>query len=58
MCEAETLIYDDKVLATWRAPKPSFRLDSKKLERDHPEIANRYKTPVQNSRRLVIKHTN
>ena len=58
MGEAETLIYDDKVLATWRAPKPSFRLDSKKLERDHPEIANRYKTPVQNSRRLVIKHAN
>ncbi len=56
MGEAETLTYNDKVLATWRAPKPSFRLDSKKLERDHPEIANRYKTPVQNSRRLVIKH--
>jgi putative phage-type endonuclease len=55
MGEAETLTYQGKVLATWKAPKPSFRLDSKKLETDHPEIASNYKIPVQNSRRLVIK---
>jgi len=55
MGEAESLLYQGKVLATWKAPKPSFRLDSKRLEQDHPEIANNYKTPVQNSRRLVIK---
>ncbi len=58
MGEAETLTYEGKVLVTWKAPKPSFRLDSKRLEIDHPEIATNYKTAVQNSRRLVIKHVN
>ena len=55
MGEAETLTYQGKVIATWRAPKPSFRLDSKRLELEHPQIASNYKIPVQNSRRLVIK---
>ena len=55
MGEAETLTYQGKVLATWKAPKPSFRLDSKSLEQDHPQITSNYKIPVQNSRRLVIK---
>jgi putative phage-type endonuclease len=55
MQEAETLTYQGKILATWKAPKPSYRLDSKQLEIDHPEIALNYKVPVQNSRRLVIK---
>ena len=58
MGEAETLTYQGKVLATWKAPKPSFRLDSKRLETDHPQIAGNYKIPVQNSRRLVIKELN
>jgi predicted phage-related endonuclease len=55
MGAAETLTYQGKVLATWKAPKTSFRLDSKTLEQEHPEIASHYKIPVQNSRRLVIK---
>jgi putative phage-type endonuclease len=55
---AETLTYQGKVLATWKAPKASFRLDSKQLELDHPEIASHYKIPVQNSRRLVVKSIN
>ena len=55
MGEAETLTYQGKVLATWKAPKPSFRLDSKTLEQEHPQIASNYKIPIQNSRRLVIK---
>jgi predicted phage-related endonuclease len=55
MGQAEILTYENQVLATWKAPKPSFRLDAKKLEIEHPEIYANYKTPVQNSRRLVIK---
>ena len=55
MGEAELLIYQGQTLATWKAPKPSFRLDCKRLELDHPEITVDYKMPVQNSRRLVIK---
>jgi predicted phage-related endonuclease len=58
MQEAETLTYQGKVLATWKAPKPSFRLDSKRLELDHPEITSKYKVQVQNSRRLVVKQIN
>ena len=58
MGEAESLTYQGKVLATWKAPKPSFRLDSKRLELEHPEIASNYKMPVQNSRRLVVKQIN
>jgi predicted phage-related endonuclease len=58
MQEAETLTFQGKVLATWKAPKPSFRLDSKRLELDHPEITGNYKVPVQNSRRLVVKQVN
>lgn len=56
MGQAELLTYQGKTLATWKAPKPSLRLDSKQLEADYPDIAELYKTPVQNSRRLVIKH--
>ena len=55
MGEAELLTYQGRTLASWKAPKPSFRLDSKALELEHPEIASNYKIPVQNSRRLVIK---
>jgi putative phage-type endonuclease len=55
MGKAELLTYQGRTLATWKAPKPSFRLDSKRLELDHPEIASSYKLPIQNSRRLVIK---
>jgi len=56
MQDAEVLTFAGQMLATWKAPKPSFRLDAKQLEAEHPELANLYKTPVQNSRRLVIKH--
>jgi len=55
MGEAELLTFQGRTLASWKAPKPSFRLDSKALELDHPEITSNYKIPVQNSRRLVIK---
>ena len=55
MGEAELLTYQGRTLASWKAPKPSFRLDSKRFEQEHPEIASNYKIPVQNIRRLVIK---
>jgi putative phage-type endonuclease len=55
MKEAEVLTYKGQILATWKAPKPSFRLDGKRLEIEHPDIANNYKLPIQNNRRLIIK---
>ena len=55
MKEAEVLSYQGNVVAIWKAPKPSFRLDGKRLEMEEKEIFERFKMPVQNSRRLVIK---
>jgi putative phage-type endonuclease len=51
-CESD---YQGQVLATWKSPKQSYRLDSKKLEIEHPELIPQYQVPIQNSRRLVIK---
>ena len=55
MGQSESLTFQGKILATWKAPKPSFKLDGKRLELEHPEITINYKMPIQNSRRLVIK---
>jgi putative phage-type endonuclease len=55
MGEAEQLTYQGQVLATWKSPKQSYRLDSKRLEHEHPELIPQYQIPIQNSRRLVIK---
>ena len=55
MKEAEVLSFQGNVIATWKAPKPSFRLDSKRLEQEEKGVFERFKMPVQNSRRLVIK---
>ena len=55
MGDAETLLYQGQILATWKSPKESYRLDSKRLEADQPELCKKYKLPVQSSRRLVIK---
>jgi hypothetical protein len=55
MGAAELLTYQGKTLATWKAPKPSFRLDSKRFEFEHPDLASSYQLAIQNSRRLVIK---
>lgn len=55
MGEAELLTYQGKVLATWKSPKPSYRIDSKRLEAEHPELIPQYQVPIQTSRRLIIK---
>lgn len=57
MQEADTLTWQGKTLATWKAPKPSFRLDTKKLTDAHPQLAAQYQMPIANSRRLVIKES-
>jgi putative phage-type endonuclease len=55
MQDAEILTFDGQTLATWKAPKPSLRLDTKKLTEEHPDLVHQYQVPIQNSRRLVIK---
>lgn len=55
MQEAEVLTHQGQVLATWKAPKPSSRIDTKKLSLEHPDLIQAYQFQVANSRRLVIK---
>lgn len=55
MQDAEVLTYHGQTLATWKAPKPSLRLDAKRLSEEHPDLIHQYQVPIQNSRRLVIK---
>lgn len=55
MQDAEILTFDGQTLATWKSPKPSFRLDAKRLTEGHPDLVHQYQVPIQNSRRLVIK---
>jgi len=57
MQDADTLSFNGNVLATWKAPKPSFKLDAKTFTQDHPDLAAQYQTPIANSRRLVIKES-
>ncbi len=55
MQDAEILTFNGQTLATWKAPKPSLRLDAKRLTEEHPDLVDQYQVPIQNSRRLVIK---
>ena len=55
MQDAEILTYQDQILATWKAPKPSLRIDTNRLSMDHPKLISEYQVPVLNSRRLLVK---
>jgi predicted phage-related endonuclease len=55
MQDAELLILDGKTIATWKTPKPSLRVDTKRLTEDHPDIIAQYQVESASSRRLVIK---
>ena len=55
MGQAESLYYQGQLLATWKAPKASYRLDAKRIEQERPDLFEQYRTPVQNSRRLIVK---
>jgi putative phage-type endonuclease len=55
MADAEVLTYFGKPIVTWKAPKPSYRIDTKRLSLEHPELIKAYHKPIQSSRRFVIK---
>jgi len=55
MADAEVLTYLGKPVITWKAPKPSYRIDTKRLSLDHPELIKTYQSQVINSRRFVVK---
>lgn len=53
--DAEALTYAGRTIATWKAPKPSRRVDTKALIEAHPDIAREYEREVENPRRLLLK---
>jgi predicted phage-related endonuclease len=55
MADAEVLAYQGTPLITWKSPKPSYRLDTKRLSIEHPELIKQYQSPIQNSRRFVVR---
>jgi putative phage-type endonuclease len=55
MADAEVLTYFGKPVVTWKAPKPSYRIDTKRLGQEHPELVKAYQSPIQSSRRFVVK---
>jgi predicted phage-related endonuclease len=55
MADAEVLTYAGQSLITWKSPKPSYRIDTKRLALEHPELTQRYQTLVQSSRRFVVR---
>jgi putative phage-type endonuclease len=55
MANAEVLTYFGKPIITWKAPKPSYRIDTKRLSLEYPELVKAYQNPIQSSRRFVVK---
>jgi putative phage-type endonuclease len=55
MQDAELLNFEGQTLASWKTPKPSYRLDTKSLAQNHQELVKQFQVPIQNSRRFVIK---
>jgi len=55
MADAEVLTYFGKPIIIWKAPKASYRIDTKRLGLEHPELIKAYQTPIHISRRFVVK---
>jgi len=56
MGEAGTLqSFDGRVLATWRSAKGSTRFDSSLLQKEMPEVYQRFMRDVPGSRRFLLK---
>ena len=55
MADSEVLTYFGKPIITWKAPKPSYRIDTKRLGEEHPELVKAYQSTIQSSRRFVVK---
>jgi predicted phage-related endonuclease len=55
MGQAEQIILNNKVLATWKSSKPARRLDTKALSAAHPQLAQQFMMQSSVSRRFVVK---
>jgi putative phage-type endonuclease len=55
MGDADTLLNNDAVLATWKSAKGSKRFDAKAFQCDQPELYEKYMKVSEPSRRFLIK---
>ena len=58
MGDAESLVTPDdeeRVLATWKAPKPSSKLNTQRLHREMPDLYDQYCEEAQGARRFMLK---
>jgi putative phage-type endonuclease len=53
--DAEAVMYGGEIVATWKSPKDTEKLDSNRLFADHPELKDKYTVSVPGARRLLIK---
>ena len=55
MGQAERLSYNGQVLATWKSPKPTQRIDTQAIKTRYPDIAKECALITPASRRFVVK---
>jgi putative phage-type endonuclease len=55
MGEYDTLIWSGKSLATWKTAKAAKRIDTTRLRQELPEVAEKYSTESEPSRRFLLK---
>lgn len=53
--DAEAISYGGDTIATWKAPKPTMKLDTKLLIAKYPNLADEFTLPVQGARRFLLK---
>ena len=53
--DAEAISYGGQTLATWKAPKPSNKFDTKAFQAAHPDLAREFTVPTQGARRFLLK---
>lgn len=53
--DAEALTFGGDTIATWKAPKPSIKFDSKAFAKDHPDLYGQYCSESQGARRFLLK---
>ena len=57
MGTAQELIFEGKVLATWKNTKPAKRLDTQAFKTAYPEVAEKFMVDGVVSRRFCIKES-
>ena len=53
--DAEAISYGGQTIATWKAPKPSSKFDTKAFTAAHPDLAKEFTVESQGARRFLLK---